>query len=564
MSEKPNSTARVPRPIADRPFFIFALIFCSVFLLHSTVLRLPYFWDEAGYFVPAARDFLLTGDLIPHTTLSNAHPPLVMVWLAMWWKFSNYTPAVTRTAMLLVSAFGLLGVYRLARYVANTHVAVASVILAALYPVWFAQSSLAHLDIPVAALTIWGMAMHIEGRRVWRIVFLSLAPLAKETAICAPLALFGWELLCPHLFRTREQWCLHRHRIWHTLSFLLCCIPLALWYAYHYHHTGFVLGNPEFLRYNLGATLSPVRVSIAFLQRLWQAFGYLNLFVLTIPALLAMRQPPVVDATAGERQRISIPVQIVLAVVVLAHVVEFAVLGGAVLARYMVPVIPLVIIVCVSTLYRRLQSWPTWIAIAAVAFMMALLINPPWRIAPEDNLSYTDFVHLHMQAATLIEQKYPNDKVLTAWPASDELNRPFLGYVKRPLTVIRVENFTPEQVIAASRQREAFDVAFVFSTKYEPPHNFLNHPRWPILARLWQRWEYIQERYFDYHRDLPPEVIAQILGGRIVWQRSSGGEWAAVIELDKIRNARVAFPELTTIVRPPFSLTYLGAAHPTN
>jgi hypothetical protein len=530
MRKKVNANALAQRPIADRPLFVFALIFSAVFVLHGTVLRLPYFWDEAGYFVPAARDFLLTGDLIPHTTLSNAHPPLVMMWLAMWWKFSNYTPAVTRTAMLLVSAFGLVGVFRLAKYVANTRVAVASLILTALYPVWFAQSSLAQLDIPVAAFTIWGITMHVEGRRVWRIVFLAIAPIVKETAICVPLALFAWELLSPYLFRKREQWSLlPRPPLWQTFSLLLCCIPLALWYAYHFHRTGFILGNPEFLRYNLGATLSVVRVAIALIQRLWQAFGYMNLFVLTVPALLAMRQPAVTDAT-GERQRISIPVQLVFAVVVFAHAVEFAVLGGAVLARYMLPVIPLVIIVCVSTLYRRLQSWPTWVAIAAVAFMMALVISPPWRIAPEDNLSYTDFVHLHQQASAEIERRYPQDKVLTAWPASDELNRPFLGYVKTPLTIVRVENFTPEQVLTASRQREAFDVAFVFSTKYEPPHNFFNRFEW---------WNRIQERYFDFHRDLPPELIAQLLGGRIVWQQSSGGQWAAIIELDKIGNARL-------------------------
>ena len=47
---------------------------------------LPYFWDEAGYYVPAARDLLLSGSLIPHTTVSNAHPPLVMAWIALWWK----------------------------------------------------------------------------------------------------------------------------------------------------------------------------------------------------------------------------------------------------------------------------------------------------------------------------------------------------------------------------------------------------------------------------------------------------------------------------------------------
>ena len=44
----------------------FALIFTALFLTHLPLLRLPYFWDEAGYFIPAARDLLLTGSLIPH------------------------------------------------------------------------------------------------------------------------------------------------------------------------------------------------------------------------------------------------------------------------------------------------------------------------------------------------------------------------------------------------------------------------------------------------------------------------------------------------------------------
>src|ERR1017187_9661168 len=108
------SAATTWKSVRDH-LFAYSLIFTSLFLLHAPLLRLPYFWDEAGYFVPAARDLLLTGSLIPHTTLSNAHPPLVMLWLAFWWKYSGFTPAVTRTAMLLVAAFALLGVWRLAQ-----------------------------------------------------------------------------------------------------------------------------------------------------------------------------------------------------------------------------------------------------------------------------------------------------------------------------------------------------------------------------------------------------------------------------------------------------------------
>src|SRR5271169_6641120 len=155
--------------------FAYALIFTFLFITHGPLLRLPYFWDEAGYFIPAARDLLLTGSLIPHSTLSNAHPPLVMLWLAFWWKYSAFTPAVTRTAMLLVAAFALLGVWRLARHVANQPVAIATVVCTAAYPVFFAQSSLAHLDMMVCALTIWGLAMYGERRPVAAVVFLALA-----------------------------------------------------------------------------------------------------------------------------------------------------------------------------------------------------------------------------------------------------------------------------------------------------------------------------------------------------------------------------------------------------
>ena len=113
-------------PRALHPALLFFAIFAAIFALHGPLLPLPYFWDEAGYYIPAARDLLLTGSLIPHSTPSNAHPPLVMAYLALGWKIAGYAPAVTRVAMLLVAAFTLLGVFRLAERVANTQVAVAS------------------------------------------------------------------------------------------------------------------------------------------------------------------------------------------------------------------------------------------------------------------------------------------------------------------------------------------------------------------------------------------------------------------------------------------------------
>lgn len=505
----------------------FAIIFCAIWLLHGPLLRLPYFWDEAGYFIPAARDLLLAGDLIPHTTLSNAHPPLVMIWLAGWWKLSNYAPAVTRTAMLLFAAFGLLGLWKLAERVVNSKVATATLIVTAVYPVVFAQSSLAQLDIPVMALTMWALYFYVEERRSLAVLMFALAALAKETALITPLVIVGWELLGPLVSRKKTSPWLQRAT--RASALLLSAVPLLVWYAYHYHRTGYIFGNPEFVQYNIDATLSPLRILIALGIRCWHALGYMNLFVLTVAALAVAREPLVAE-DGRERNGIRRDTKILFTLIILAHIVAFSVVGGAALARYMVPVIPLAILLAIAVLYRHMRAWAIWCALSAAAFVIALLFNPPWRIAPEDNLAYSDFVHLHANAAAYLQQNHPGATILTAWPGSDELNRPFLGYVKRPMTVVRIENFSPPQIMAAVQQRDSFDAVFLFNTKYDPPTNILSRLGW---------WSRIQQRFFGYHRDLRPEEIVLLMRGRIVWQQHRGGQWAAIIMVEHAQNAGI-------------------------
>jgi len=84
--------------------------------------NVPYYWDEAVT-ISRRMDFFRTGSLIPITTISNAHPPLPSIYLALWWKSSGFYPEVTREAVLMVAALGLLAVWRLA----NRIVGVASV-----------------------------------------------------------------------------------------------------------------------------------------------------------------------------------------------------------------------------------------------------------------------------------------------------------------------------------------------------------------------------------------------------------------------------------------------------
>jgi hypothetical protein len=558
---------------------VFVLAFLGLFALHVSLLRLPYFWDEAGYFIPAARDLLLGGTLIPESTLSNAHPPLVMLWLAGWWKLFGYSVLVTRTAMLVVTALALGAVYRLARLVSNSEVALGTVVCTLLFPVFFAQSTMAHLDMAAAAFTLWGLVFYLRQQRGAAIALFAIAAMAKETALVSPLALAAWESGCkvaPRFWQreweggSRSRWekfwrsCATAERSWQEILLLLVpLLPLAGWLAYHYLRTGYVFGNPEFVRYNLSSTVSPVRFLLALLTRAWHLLGYMNLFVLTVATLLAMRLPPLSELPrarhkAGgngerrlERARIALPTQAVFLVLIVTHAIVFAAIGGAVLARYLLPVYPLVILMCVSTLWRRVPWWPAYLFLVATGFAIALLIPPPYRAAPEDSLEYVRAVRLQQAAAQVAEQlAYPKIgeqpggaqqergqlaavRVLTAWPVSDELTRPYLGYVNRPVPIALIENFSSEELLRVRAFGMDFDAALLFSSKYQPPYR--------LLPRL-GFWEAIQRKYFDQHDDLEPEAAAQILQGRVVYEQRQGGQWVAIVRRERIENAEMRNP----------------------
>jgi hypothetical protein len=133
-------------------------------------------------------------------------------------------------------------------------------------------------------------------------------------------------------------------------------------------------------------------------------------------------------------------------------------------------------------------------------------------------------VVMHVEASRFLGLRYPGERVLTAWPASDELTRPWLGYTRQPFHVLRVEDFSLSQIDAAVKARGRFDVALVFSTKYQPPRTLLEN---------WDAWQRVKEKFFSYHRDLAPEDIAQQLGGTIVYHQERDGQRIAAIAMAK-------------------------------
>jgi hypothetical protein len=363
-------------------------------------------------------------------------------------------------------------------------------------------------------------------------IWFSLAALAKETAILAPAGLVAWEIVGRvtgnHARSLLSSKPLPPKSFKKIFALCLPMLVLAAWYAYHRFRTGFTFGNPEFFRYNVRATMHPLRMLLALGMRLWQVFGYMNLWALTLAAILAMWRPALPNGR-GERPRIELQVQYAFLAIGVVYIIAMAMVGGAVLARYMLPIIPLVIIVFISTLWRRVRAWRLLVAVIAFMFVASLFVNPPYGFSLEDNFAYRDYILLHQDAAHFLESRYPHATTLTAWPANDELTRPYLGYVHHPIRVVRIDDFTLEQLVSGADSGVSFDVALVFSTKYQPPHPLLEH---------WLWWQEAKIHFFDYHHDLPPSVAAHILGGDVVFEEHRNGQWIAVIEVQQMHDAR--------------------------
>jgi hypothetical protein len=508
---------------------IYPVVFAALYASHFTLLRLPYYWDEAGYYIPAAWDFFRTGSLIPATTLTNAHPPLASIYLALWWKTSGFYPEVTREAVLMVAALGLLGVWQLAmRLVGVAGVAFWTAVLTGLYPIWFAQSTLAQADIFAAACTIWGLvyALPDRDRKPWAAaLWFAAAALCKETAIAIPLTLAAASVVSG--FRASGP---PRFKLWREAAWLAsCAVPLCGWYAWHYAKTGFLFGNPEYLRYNAEATLNPLRIVVAFGHRILHLTAHMNMFVPVLMTLAALLLKPRLNAEGHARSTISLRARRRILLLLLVNALLFSVLGGALLTRYLLPMYPLVLLVAVATFYRRVPYWHGLALFCAAAFVLGLFVNPPYGFAPEDNLAYARVVRLHEAGIVQLNKRYPGAMVLTAWPVSDELTKPELGYLKTPFDVDRVDDFSAQQIARAAAEPEKYSAALVFSTKYDPP---------PLLSLPGLRGDAMEERFFGLHHDLPPETIARELGGTLVWKREDQGMWIALIRFERVLDAR--------------------------
>ena len=498
-------------------------VFLALVALHTPLLSLPHFWDEAGYYIPAALDIFHAGRLIPESTLPTGHTPLVMVYLALAWRLFGFSPVVTRTAMVLIAAATVTATYALARRVTDREPAAWAAVLLALSPMFFAQSTMVFLDLPAALFTTLAMLALLEEQMVMFAIMASLGVMTKETAVV--LLPVAW-VYCWRRVRAGQATSVLDTRPGQAPALRVCValaaplVPLAAWTFYYHHVTGYWTGNAEYLQFNFYSTLSPGRFFWTLLRRSYEVFiGGFN-WLLVVGAALGVWWRRRQGHKGTETQRRSSHYFLLAAGLVAAYVLMLSVVGGAVLPRYLLPIVPFFILATVALVWRLPKAFArATCGVTLSCFVAAWFFNPPYPFPYEDNLSYADFIRLHQDAARYLESRPAGERILTAWPATDELTRPFLGYVRQPRRVVPLEGFTAKDFEKVSS--EDFDLLYIYSRKWEPPNNWL--PRLPIFRRA-------QERHFGYAPQVSDEELISRFHLKLLQQFERRGQWVRIFE----------------------------------
>ena len=500
---KPEFVIDLNRRIRPSSYGIFfALTAVVVFLTHASLFQTPFYWDELGQFVPASLDLYRLGRWIPVTTIPNIHPPGLMAYLAAFWNMSGYSIPATRVAMLILASFGAFFSFLLAIALgreSSGFPAFTALLLLCLSPLFVAQAMLAQLDMPAMTLTCLALLLFLQDNmRRCALACVALV-LVKETGIAAPMV-FG-------------LWLLWERRWKEALLFTAPLLPLGVWLFALHRATGSWAGNDSFAAYNAVYSLNPIRFLLALLRRIYYLFVGSGHFIGTFALVYAVRRARLFRSRGWR----------VAGLFAVVHVLIVSLFGGAVLERYLMPVLPLLYIAFAVALTEVALRWRLVGTFALVAFLLAAsFINPLYPFPFENNLAFASFVALHRRAAEFVENTYPGSAIATTFPLAGALRRPDFGYVSHPLKVRELDNFELPAIQAMAADPP--DALVLYSVAWDP------------LGILNNRYiaDFLRAHY-GYRPQVGSAEITGLLHMHSIARWTERGQWIEVFESEGVR-----------------------------
>jgi hypothetical protein len=286
---------------------------------------------------------------------------------------------------------------------------------------------------------------------------------------------------------------------------------LFVWIAALWDETGSPLGDSQFAQYNAVYSLHPVRLLAAIPRRFFYLFVSEFRWIGTL-AILAAPRGTFAGSIAWRWA----------AAFGFAHILTVSVFGGAVLERYLLPVLPLVY-AAMGCAFANLKQ-PSLRFAAPAALTLGLLVSiftgPPYLAPFENNIAFTDFVQLHEEAATALNRMQPRRprSIATAWPLTDALRRSEFGYTDRTFEqIVETTDFSPRNVEDAVRKTPGIEVVVLYDRLHEPA--------WTLSSIPAVR-EFLTT-YYGYSPQITPEEM-RALGFVQALRLEQRGQWVAI------------------------------------
>lgn len=480
----------------------FVLIALLVIGTHYPLWDMPYFWDELGQFVPAALDLYQHGAWIPTSTLPNIHPPGIPLWLASVWTVTGHSIVAARLAMLALASVGAFLAFLLALRLSGGVPGLPGfqvLLLLLLNPLFYTQSMMAQLDMPAMVFTLLAIYLFVEERLLMAAVACTVLVWVKETGIVLP-AVMGALLLAER--RRQEAW-----------LFAIPCLSLVPWLLALWKSTGSIFGNREFASYNLTYPLHPARLGMAFLRRGFELFVNHGYLLGALPLAVLWKR---LEVFRRREWRLIFWFSV-------AHIVAVTIAGGAVLERYLLPVLPLTLIAFCIAWNHLPRRWRVGLPVATAVLSLMGFFMASWFPQPHENgLSMVKLVDLFRVAAREAERQPPGLRIATAWPLSDALRRPEFGYVERELQVLPIADFSEAELERIADQRPDL---FIWYTRDSLGNSW--------IADRFPAFETLRSAIYGWQPDDDWIGMQEVLGMREVSRLSVGGQSIAIFRRER-------------------------------
>ncbi|MBN1793964.1 MAG: glycosyltransferase family 39 protein [Candidatus Omnitrophica bacterium] len=465
------SVRALARSIASHAAVQALLFFLGVLLFKLPIINQPYYLDAISFNIPGAL-FIYCNRCIPLLGPFDAgHPPFVHETLAFVWAVFSYSRWISHLVIIIFSFLGVYFTYLVGVLLMDRKTGVIAALFLFFSPLYFAQSGIVNLSIPLTALAVMTVYFALEKKTPWYLFCGSCLVLTKAPGLVVIFSILLYVLSTGYRLPKKVL----------VEKLLIYAIPIAVfavWLTYHQWATGWLF-VPRRYAYRIGDImpllqnrmkilfvgnyrffLSGMTLTLLFLNRLrdkeihavypflYSLFFSLAVLVLGIGggnlfALFLIPYLITVVHLVSKKKQFLLPFTVIfLSLFSLSFHIEL-------LPRYVLIAYPFYYLVGAYSLVVLFEKRKYVIPVATALFTALLITNwyglyntPHMLETPnsgpvlESNMEYLDVVKTHAAACNFIEKYYPQSTVYTNWPQAYELTRPEMGYVTRPLHVV--------------------------------------------------------------------------------------------------------------------------------